>query len=356
MVHPHRENGDTPRLGVVIVTYNAADFVAECLESLLATNYPNLRIVVVDNASPDNTFDSITNWARGETPFIAPDDWPFPGKVAAPKPIALTELTYPPLDETVDTTISIVQTGANLGFAGGVNVGLRALLKDPAIDRFWVLNPDAISKPETPFALVQKSLEMRRYAAIGGRIVFRESPDKIQIDAGRIRSLTGTPVAINLGASAAATEMPAEKDISFISGGSIMVSREFIDRAGLLDEAYFLYFEEIDWQLRRGDLPLGLTAKAVVLHKAGASIGSAGESLKPQPFSMYFGSRSLTRFVWRWWPYKLPLAYLHAFLRFPKHADGSIGQITAMMRGIHQLPPPDQVRRRLPESVWAKIL
>ena len=64
MVHPHRENGDTPRLGVVIVTYNAADFVAECLESLLATNYPNLRIVVVDNASPDNTFDSITNWAR----------------------------------------------------------------------------------------------------------------------------------------------------------------------------------------------------------------------------------------------------------------------------------------------------
>jgi GT2 family glycosyltransferase len=355
---PSRANSGErlPRLGVVVVTYRAADFIAECLESLLATGYPDFRVVVVDNASPDGTAEAVRTWASGSSPFVVPEDWPVPAYSPAPKPVSFAEHGPSDPPDPAVATVTLFETGANLGFAGGVNAGLKALLGDPDIDRFWVLNPDAISEPQTPFALVRRSMELGRYAAIGGRMVYRETPDRIQIDAGRLRALTGTPIAVNLGARVDDVSMPPEGSVAFISGGSVMVSRAFIERAGLMDEAYFLYFEEVDWQLRRGDLPFGLAPDARVRHQAGASIGSAGESLKPQPFSIYFGARSMIRFVWRWWPHKVPLAYIQAFLRFPRHSDGSWAQFVAMLRGIHRLPPPKSVRAKLPESVWEKIL
>jgi GT2 family glycosyltransferase len=347
---------DHPRLGVVVVTYRAADYIAECLESLLGTGYANLRIVVVDNDSPDATSDVVRAWASGKTPFTVPDDWPFPDFEPATKPVSFHERRPGDEPALADHAVTLIESGGNLGFAGGVNVGLRALLSDPEIDMFWVLNPDAISEPQTPFCLVKRAREMGRFAVIGGRMLVRDDPDYIQLDAGRIRKLTGMPVAMNLGASASRTPLAPDDQIDFISGGSMLASREFIDRAGLMEEKYFLYFEEIDWQLRRGDLPLSLAPGGEVRHQVGASIGSGGRSLKPHPFAVYFGARAQIRFVLRWWPHKLPIAYLQAFLRFPRHMDGSLTQLLALLCGIHGLAPPKAVRKMLPETVWKTIL
>lgn len=352
-------------IGVIVVTYGAADFIADCLESLVATGYPDLRIVVVDNASPDGTAEAVQAWASGAVPFVRPPDWPddwtpdrdpdADGGPAA-KPLALARHGPEAQGDPAPAPLTLIETGANLGFAGGVNVGLAALRQVPEIDHFWVLNPDTIVPPETPFRLAAHARTMGRYGLIGGRILFRETPERIQLDGGRLHRMAGTAVAVHLGQDAAATALPDPAGLDFVSGAHMMASREFLDRAGLMEERYFLYYEEMDWQLRRGDLPLGLAPGAEVRHAAGASIGSGGRSLKPSPFALYFGSRNLLGFVARWAPLRLPLAYLLAWVRLVRHWDGTVGQIAAMVRGLHRLGPPKAVRARLPETVWARIL
>jgi GT2 family glycosyltransferase len=345
-----------PRLGVVVVTYNCAPFVLDTLESLLATGYPNMRIVVVDNASPDASDETVRAWATGEVPWTPCEDWPFAPPAPRDAPIDFAQTPAGVMPERTEAAVTLIRTGANLGFAGGVNAGLRALLGDPETELFWVLNPDALSEPQTPFAFARKAAEMGRFALLGGRILFLERPGTIQIDIGRLHPLAGTAISVNLGAQDVRTPMPSAQDAAFISGASMVASRAFIEKAGLMDESYFLYFEDIDWQLRRGDLPLGVTPDARVLHRAGASIGSAGLSLKPGAFSLYFTSRNLLRFVGRWFPLKTPLAYAMAYVRLLRHSDGTWAQAEAMLRGLHRLAPPAAVRARLPEDVWHRIL
>ena len=81
----------TPPIGVVIVTYMAEAFIAECLESLTASRYPNLRIVVVDNASPDGTASAVRAWADGSAPFEPGPDWPLRSRNATEKPRTFAE-------------------------------------------------------------------------------------------------------------------------------------------------------------------------------------------------------------------------------------------------------------------------
>ncbi|MEL6518521.1 MAG: glycosyltransferase, partial [Pseudomonadota bacterium] len=102
---------DRPVLGVVVVTYCGADVIAACLETLIGARDVRLRVVVVDNGSPDNTLQVIRDWASGAVPFVA--DMPF----------AVSDVTKPvPLDGTGDGhQITLIETGQNTGFAGGVN-------------------------------------------------------------------------------------------------------------------------------------------------------------------------------------------------------------------------------------------
>ena len=347
---PRRE----PVLGVVIVAYNGAGFIADCLESLLAARQPGLRIVVVDNGSRDDTAATVRAWASGAAPLLRAD-WPFGPAHRAPRPIDYAEFGAegPPIGPLPQ--ISLIRTGANRGFAGGVNRGLRALLADPEIDLLWVLNPDTLVPPATPAAFIRTAQALERFAVIGGRIVFSGRPDRLQSDGGRLARFTRAVQAINFGARLDQTPPPDPASLDFISGACMVASRAFIARAGMMDEGYFLYFEEIDWQLRRGDLPLGLAGEAIVLHRAGASIGSGGPG-KPSALAAYFTHRALLRFVARWYPLRLPLAYGFAWLRMLRQLDGSGDQLCACLAGLHHLPPPHSLRPALAEDAWSRAL
>ncbi len=125
-------------LGIVIVTYNSAEVIRDCLETLFsAAGGITLRAVVVDNSSLDTTVDVIVSWAAGDDGYTLPDDLPF----------TMTPLTKPVQQdpaETAASSIHLIRSDVNGGFAAGVNIGLAHLAKDPAIERFWVLNPDCV--------------------------------------------------------------------------------------------------------------------------------------------------------------------------------------------------------------------
>lgn len=287
-----------PRLGVVIVTYNSSDVILDCLESLLASEGAALSIAVVDNASGDGTLEHIRSWAAGQAAYSAPDGLPF-ALAAAPKPIALGPMAEGPASEQ-GHGIDLIDAGANGGFAAGVNLGLRHLRGDPGLDRFWILNPDSMVPPDTACALAEMPAPPGGFSLMGGRVIYLdETCDTIQIDGGVIDRRTGVTRNVNQYASASRTPPPDVAKLDFITGASMVASRAFLDRAGLLPEDYFLYFEEVEWALRRGYLPLAYCPDARVYHHGGTAIGSVVPGRIASPFSLYYLHRSRLRFVRR---------------------------------------------------------
>lgn len=351
---------DAPWIGVVVVAYAASDFIAECLESLVATGYPRLKIVVVDNASPDDTAGAVRDWASGARPFAVPHDWPIPGASVTPKPQRLAEFGA---DEAQTASfdalgkVALVHSGRNRGFAGGVNVGLRTLRPHPEVSLFWILNPDCAVEPQTPAAFAAASRTAGPFSIMGGRAIFFGEPAMVQADGGRVRRWRGTGASININRRADDCEPPDPATLDYIPGMSMVASRAFLDMAGLLDETWFLYFEEIDWAYRRGPLPLAVAPQARVRHRAGASIGSRAGRKLPSPLAAYIGARNRLRFMARWHPSRLPVAYAVALATFARQflLTAAWPQLSASLRGLHGLPPPPSVRATLPEDVWAML-
>ena len=97
-------------IGVIIVTYRAADFISDCLESLLACGYPGLKVVVVDNLSPDATCATIREWAQGDIANLR-GDWPFGPDHRAPRAVAFTEYAAGSPEAGSLATVTLIHSG-----------------------------------------------------------------------------------------------------------------------------------------------------------------------------------------------------------------------------------------------------
>ncbi|MCA8882256.1 MAG: glycosyltransferase family 2 protein [Rhodobacteraceae bacterium] len=334
------------------MTYDAADVIVGCLESLMAARGTgpeagDLRVVVVDNASTDDTVQVIRDWAAGRAPFAPPEGGlPFAMAPVA-YPVPLTE-GGPDLVPAADAGITLIHSGANRGFAGGVNLGLAALARDPAIGHFWVLNPDCMVPAASLAAVRARLAEIPEYGLLGGRVIYLES-GVIQMDAGLMNRWTGVTGNFNFGGPLSSPP-PQASDMVFISGASMVASRTFYDTAGPMKEDYFLYYEEVDWALRRGALPLVYCPGFDIYHLGGSSIGSAAVGrLRAAPFSLYFKHRSRIRFQRRFHPWALPVAWAFSLAQAARTAllRRSPAGAWAILTGSFGLPVPRAVRARL---------
>ena len=320
-------------LGVIIVTYNSSDVITACLERLVASNGVDLRIVVCDNASQDDTVETIRAWARDRTDGL----------------VELTEVD----DMTTEPQVALLRAPVNRGFAAGVNMGLRYLMRDSRCGLFWILNPDCEVAPDTATAFLHCAAATGDFALMGSRVVYLEPPGLIQSEGGRVERWTGICRSVNRGADPAETERhPTAADLDFIPGASMVATRRFVETAGPMAEDYFLYYEEVDWAACRGTLALVLCENATVYHHGGTSIGTGAVNRLPTPFSLYFNNRNRMRFLRKHRPIALPTAYLASLARVGKLATiGAWPEAQSAFLGLHQLPPPKRVRERLsPEA------
>jgi GT2 family glycosyltransferase len=337
-----------PLLGVVVVTFNSADVILDCLESLLAQHDVALRIVVVDNASQDGTLDLLYAWAVGDQAYQAPGDIPF-DLTASPKPLTLHRSV--PQTATQGHTITVIDTGVNGGFAAGVNHGLKALAQEAGIDRFWVLNPDGVVPPGTAAEFARFAAPEGGFALMGGRVLYLDPPDQIQIDGGTINRRTGVTGNINLGASHPAAPVPDPARIDFITGASVVASRAFYEAAGPMPEDYFLYYEEVDWAARRGALPLLYCPGAILYHRAGTAIGSPTLGRPASPFSLYFKHRARLRFMRRYFPASVPLALAYSLAKSAQLLiKGYPLEARTLLGASFGRPPSPQIRARLSDA------
>jgi len=136
----------------------------------------------------------------------------------------------------------------------------------------------------------------------------------------------------------------------------MVASREFYQTVGPLSEDYFLYYEEVDWALRRGNLPLVFCPEALVYHHAGTAIGSPTTSKSASPFSIYFLYRSRMIFTRKHSLRTLPFVYLYAAAKTVQLTlKRQFEEAGALFCAINGLKPPKGTRARLSPDAFKRI-
>ena len=305
-----------PLLGVVIVNYRGASDTIECLESLLRSALP-MKIVVVENGSGDDSVDRLQAWATGALES-APESSEMAAFSSPPvaKPVTMAVIADGTVASGGVAPLTLIRSEANLGFAGGNNLGLRHLLADRQLKHFWLLNNDTVVAPDAAMALLSRMMATPRVGMCGTVVRHYWEPDRIQaLNGSTFNKYTGS--SRSLGGDQPATLKYSPQDIAdatdFVLGASFGVSRDFLGEVGLMEEAYFLYFEEIDWAVRNRKLgnrsfETAFAHGAAVFHKTGRSIGSGMAKTKQRsPFADYWLARARLKFTWRHYPWLWPL-------------------------------------------------
>lgn len=342
------------RLGVVIVGFNSADVILQCLDSLFTSDAAErLRVVVVDNNSTDDTREAIRAWAAG-TRLASADPAGSPVFGIATKPLALNLVTQ---DEKAaqPAPLTLLQSRVNGGYAYGVNAGIAFLRDDPQVCGYWVLNPDCVVPPQTPGRYLQR-LAAGANGMLSSRCLYFERPDIIQTDGGHVSRWTGVCHAANAGRPAAGTPLPQAAGLDFVTGANLVVPRSFVDEVGLMHEDYFLYYEEVDWAFRRGGRPLELVPGAEIYHRGGTSIGSATGFRQASPFSLFFNHRNRLRFVGRHFAMQAPIAFAWTLAKAAQLLlKAGPAAARATLAGAAGRPPPRDVSDRIADAAARRL-
>jgi GT2 family glycosyltransferase len=210
--------------------------------------------------------------------------------------------------------IRIYRAKSNIGYAGGVNICIRQI--DPAEpwSALWVLNPDTEPDPNALTALAARARACD-YGMVASRIVVK-STQRVQTYGGRWRPLMARGFNIGLDAPRDAVPDVAEIEASmmYVPGGSMFVTREYVEGVGLLDERYFLYCEDVDWCFRRGLRRIGYAHNSIVYHSVGTTIGSNFDPKKRTRLSVYLDERNKLLFTRRFYPAHYPLVIVTTLL------------------------------------------
>jgi len=217
---------------ILILNWDGWQDTIECVESCQKLNCSDFRIIVVDNGSNDDS-------------------------------VALLRKHFPQL--------ALIETGKNLGFAGGNNVGIRYAV-DHGAEYVWLLNNDTIIDPAALGELLKMAESESSIGMVGSKIMKYSEPEIIDFAKGRIDFHTGRTRHIGRG----------EKDVGqydelsetdYITGCSLFIKKEVLGDIGLMPEEYFLYYEETDWclQARRKGYKICIAPHSKVFHKVHSS-------------------------------------------------------------------------------------
>lgn len=343
-------NAPDLHVSVIVLNYrNVADTV-ECLASLLDSAEQSPRIVVCDNASGDGSVEVLQAWSRSALPE-------FNQRRSAQGMPAYSFRTSGPEEAPghgAEAEIVLIETGSNLGYGGGNNVGIRYALRDARCSHVWVLNNDTIVDPHALRHLTARMAEDPGIGLCGATLCYIDEPQRVQMYGGAgFRPLSGR--AIHLGSRSrrdATVDRPAiERQLRYISGACALVSRAFLEQVGLMEEKYFLYFEELEWANRaRGRFKLAWAPDAIVLHKVGGSIGSR-EFEKPSALSEYYIRRNRMLYCLEHSAVSVPMVLVRLAKDLAVHAlQGDFARVSLIWRatldgafrsrGGHDVAPP----------------
>ncbi len=330
-----------PQTALVVLNWNGSADTLACLASCRSIRDVPVQFIVCDNASRPDDLASLRSGLQGLADLAGLRFVEFDGVQAGDG----SRMAAPA------GTLALVHTGANLGFAGGVNVGLSLALQQPDVQHAWILNNDCVVAPDALGRMLARMAPDPQVGICGSTLVEFHDRRRIQAFGGaRYRRWTARSEAI--GAFSEVAQVPTgpaavqavEAELAYVNGASMLVSRRFIEQVGLMDERYFLYSEEHDWahRGRQAGFRLAWAPGAVVHHKHGATIGtqaSGGSAL-----SLFYLFRNKALFTERHHPACLPTALIALTWQALKFAlKGQPDKCLAALRGLAAWP-----RRRHP--------
>jgi hypothetical protein len=221
-------DANAPSVLIVVLCYNGVELTLDCLTSLRKLDYAHTHVLVVDNASSDDTS-------------------------------TLVRQRFP--------EVTVIETGRNLGYAEGNNTGLRYALEH-GFDYALLLNNDTEVAPDFVGRLVDACEADPKIGASGPKIYLHDRPGVLYTAGGAIHWWDGTTETIGLGEEDLG-QHDARRDVDFINGCAMLVRRAAIEQAGLIDPRFGMYFEETEWCVRiiRAGWRLVYEPAAVVWHK-----------------------------------------------------------------------------------------
>ena len=310
----HGNARTVPHIYIAILNWKSGPETLECLESVFRLDYPSFQVIVCDNDSRDGSMENMKAWAEGRldirqsgNPTLRSFSFP---PIEKPIPYVFYDRMTAETGGKVEgnsARLILIQTGKNLGFAGGCNVAMRYALEQANFDFVWLLNNDTVVAKDSLSEQVKHMQERRGAGICGSTLLFYDEPDKVQAFGGvRYNKWIGTiePIGEFQRIDGLPSSETVEKQMSYVLGASMLVPRKFLCDVGLLCEEYFLYYEEIDWVFRsRSRYSLAYAPKSLVYHKGGGTINS---SKNPSEAIDCLALRN-----------RLYFTYKHAILSFP---------------------------------------
>jgi GT2 family glycosyltransferase len=218
-----------PTVSIIILNYNGREDTLACLRSMEHLTYPNARIIVVDNGSTDGSAEAF----RAQHPRF-----------------------------------ELIETGKNLGFTGGNNLGIRHALEQGA-DYVMLLNNDTVVAPDFLDVMVTAMEANPKAGVTGPTIYYYDSPETIWSAGGAIDWSHGTTCMVGLDEEDKAQFGLSPRPVDFVTGCAILARRDVWEKVGLLDEKFFMYYEETEWcvRARRAGFDILHVPTAMVWHK-----------------------------------------------------------------------------------------
>lgn len=272
----------------VILNWKGFSDTKECMKSILLANRSgiNLQIIVVDNGSDDGSYERL-------------------------KKIKLDGVSY-----------EIIETGKNLGYAGGNNVGIRHAINHGA-DFILVVNNDVAVDRDIFSNFIKASRRFGRFGALSPKIYFAKGfeyhRDRYSdSQRGKVIWYAGGEIdwenvyGLNIGADEVDEgQYDKQTKIDFATGACVFFKTSALKKIGLFDEKYFMYLEDVDIsvRLKRGGFEIFFVPDAVAWHKVARSSGIGGD------LNDYFISRNRMLFGFKYASIRAKLALLRESFR-----------------------------------------
>lgn len=244
-----------PLVAIIVLNWRKPAETLACLQSLARCTYPNAQVVVVDNGSGDDS-------------------------------VALIRRGFP--------QVPILETGANLGYAGGNNVGVRYALEQGA-DAVLILNNDIVVAPGFLEPLLAVALPPAEPVIATAAVCEMARPDILWALGADIDWRDGSPVRLHSEEPYAGWQGVPPLRVGYAAGSAMLAPRCVWETVGLIEETFFLYYEEADWcmQAQRAGFHILAVPDSVVWHEVAAQQG------RGSPTVTYYMTRNALWFLRR---------------------------------------------------------
>lgn len=278
--------GEEPSVAIILLNYCNYQDTISCIETIKKIKYTNYKVFIIDNHSPNESLSKLNRF--------------------------------------INQNITVVDSGRNGGFAYGNNIGIRYAL-DKGFEYFLLLNNDTLVEPDFLTKLVYDGALGAGGDIVTSRIMYNSDRFKVWYAGGEIDWSNLRAVHYDINKNKYSNN--SVKEVDFISGCCMLISRKCIEKIGLLPEDYFMYYEDMDFCQHAKEMgkKLVYVPSSTIYHCVSASGGGSNS-----PFAIEWTNRARRKFYQN---YKYNIPFYKRYLIIIKCELREIAYI--LLKGEH---------------------